>query len=117
MQHDRKWFRHLPHSVYQATDADGTVLYIGRTLNPVQRLSHHLYSSRWADDNVLVGIQEVPNWYAARMVEAKLIAIHRPVHNAQPEGRALAEYEDAIRRGWAPNLDPTIKTLAEWLGR
>lgn len=75
----------VPHFVYRYYDADGTLLYVGVTIDPKQRHMNHGYQSPWFRDIAsyrLTGpfISEDAGT-RARAYERQTIFNEHPLHN------------------------------------
>lgn len=93
IDHDR------PHFVYRCFDADGELLYVGMTANPVQRLSGHRSASHWFSEVAsftLIGpfVGSDARTRATR-VERALIDAEAPPYNAD---RSVAASDGFARR-------------------
>lgn len=84
-----------PCVVYRAFAADDSLLYIGLTAHPVDRLRQHAYgldASYWWRDVARIEYEPVPNRIVGAAVEAEAIRTERPLHNCQhARGRGSAE--------------------------
>lgn len=69
-------------ALYRHFDADGCLLYVGISLNAVQRLSQHS-DSPWAQDIRNVTVEMHPTRQGALTAEAEAIRVERPLHNHQ----------------------------------
>lgn len=67
--------------VYRAYDTDGTLLYIGVTLNLKQRISAHRSKSDWCHDDVVFVGKPAGGRGQAELLEARAIRRFRPPHN------------------------------------
>lgn len=78
-----------PHWVYRAVDATGTVLYVGCTMYPEQRMQAWAngaagsakVAGRWFDHVATIHWQEYPNYRTASRAERAAIEAHRPSFN------------------------------------
>lgn len=89
-----------PRTVYSHRAADGTVLYVGATVNLTTRTHDHKVESPWWAQVATVETETVvPEGGEWRIVEARLIGEARPPYNKQchgPDGNwraALAAHE------------------------
>lgn len=80
-------------TVYDITDADGTVVYVGATVDPTARLRNLRACAPWWQASYDMRPHAVMfDREEARRVEARRIAHLRPPHNAQHAGRHTATY-------------------------
>lgn len=83
--------------VYRALNAEGDILYVGVTRDPVQRFSFHEYQTPWWNlvDHVELS-QEFLERRDAEDAEARAISTLRPLFNKHypifPEGAQVAEF-------------------------
>lgn len=82
-----------PGYVYVIQDAEGSVLYVGKTINPVGRLASHRATKRWWPTPgrlTLLGVEAPGRPEAhARAYELEAIAIRdlEPIHNIAGRAR------------------------------
>lgn len=69
-----------PHSVYVHLAADGTVLYVGISLDAIQRTAAHR-NGGWWEQVASIRIERLPDRAAALAREAELIAELKPIYN------------------------------------
>lgn len=69
-----------PTALYRHFDGQGCLLYVGVSLNALQRLSEHRYSY-WIDRVARVDIERFPSREAALAAEREAIRIEKPLHN------------------------------------
>lgn len=81
--------------VYRAFAHDGTLLYVGQTVNVRRRLSAHKGSSTWWPYMVRNTIVEYPNRSAALIAEYDAILTESPRHNFVWDG-------DYFGQGYCP---------------
>lgn len=80
------------HTVYQYFAADGTLLYIGMTVDFTQRDEQHRYRAPWYPQAARHELEALPTRESARTRETVLIRERYPVHNRvhqpgkRPEG-------------------------------
>lgn len=68
--------------IYRLTDAAGEVLYIGRSVNPLDRLkAHHRTGAEWASRAVGVEAWGPFHWEDAVRLEREAITAERPPGN------------------------------------
>ncbi|MEU9470456.1 GntR family transcriptional regulator [Streptomyces avermitilis] len=68
-------------ALYRLYGADDTLLYVGISLEPDQRLKKHRWTQRWGD---LIARQEIEwfdTWAAAESAERQAVQVERPIHN------------------------------------
>jgi predicted HTH domain antitoxin len=70
-------------SLYRHYDSFGELLYVGISLNALNRLSQHREVSAWFSDIVKVTIQSLPNRHEALEAETKAILEEQPKYNIQ----------------------------------
>ena len=87
--------------VYRCFDADGVLLYVGRTSRPRSRLKAHSILSPWWKNGVRVQIKLHKNRDASVIAERDAIRTERPLFNIQmqcppgsPRERIFAAMED-----------------------
>jgi hypothetical protein len=74
--------RQRPHFLYRAFDAEGQLLYIGRTWEPWRRFSSH-GQSPWRPFAARVEWEFVGDYEAAKQAEAHAIRSEHPIHNVR----------------------------------
>jgi|TARA_R100001530_G_scaffold45811_4_gene34467 excinuclease UvrABC nuclease subunit len=81
-------------SLYRHFDGDGELLYVGVSLNAVNRLSQHKVGSGWAGEIKRVDIDHYPTREEALEAETNAIVDENPLHNIRKKvnGRG-PEYE------------------------
>ena len=67
-------------ALYRHFDASGRLLYVGMSVNPVQRLAQH-YDSVWADEIARVDINYFSDRTTAAAAEREAILTEKPLHN------------------------------------
>lgn len=70
-----------PTYVYRASDAAGSLLYVGITHDPDQRLKSHRYKAQWWKDASRMEWLLFPNRRAALDAEREVIDTEHPSHN------------------------------------
>lgn len=68
-------------ALYRHFDKHGQLLYVGISLNAINRLAQHGNSAAWFDQIARVTIQWLPSRASALAAEAIAIAGERPIHN------------------------------------
>lgn len=68
-------------AIYRFFDADGTLIYVGQTADPFNRLRLHGVETAWADEIVRVEIHRVKTRRDARLLERQVIADEAPLYN------------------------------------
>lgn len=71
----------LPHIVYRAYAADGTLLYVGCSVDVAARLRQHGRRSLWHPLAVRVEQTRYSNYFTGRAAEAEAIRAESPVCN------------------------------------
>lgn len=73
-------------ALYRYYDADGRLLYVGISYNPISRQSQHSSSSAWYRECDRMTAQWFATRFEALEAEAKAIRLENPIHNkARPE--------------------------------
>lgn len=75
-------------TVYRIYDADGRLLYVGMSINAVQRLAAHRYQQEWWPRVARVDIEHFVGRKAAARAEALAIETEAPEFNVNP-GRCV----------------------------
>lgn len=68
-------------ALYRHFAADGTLLYVGISLSPIDRLSQHMEGSRWAEQIARIEIEWHDDRADAERAERAAIMEDRPRHN------------------------------------
>lgn len=84
----------VPTYVYRCYDSVGTLLYIGCTNQPIQRVETHRRTSWWGDRFDHVRYTVFPNREKALAVENAAIYAERPICNAKGRWYQLDPRED-----------------------
>lgn len=87
--------RQQPHWLYRMYDADGVLLYIGQTSNPVGRFTAWLGRActnrrPWVLTVTRVDWRRYPNHDAVVAAEKLAIETERPIHNRDHQPRRVA---------------------------
>lgn len=69
------------YTVYRHLDADGVLLYVGMTRNPMARLDRHFARSPWIYDAVRVDMVHYDTFDEAAKAEARAIRTESPLFN------------------------------------
>lgn len=69
--------------LYRHFSADGSLLYVGISLNAISRLAAHYEGSHWSNQISKVEIEKFTTRSAARSAEWQAILKERPLHNIQ----------------------------------
>ncbi|MDI3335844.1 GIY-YIG nuclease family protein [Defluviimonas aestuarii] len=69
------------YTVYRHIDADGVLLYVGMTRNPMARLDRHFARSPWIYDAVRVDMVHYESFEEAAKAEARAIRTESPLFN------------------------------------
>jgi predicted GIY-YIG superfamily endonuclease len=80
----------LTHALYRHFAADGTLLYVGITMNAPRRLKEHSRHSGWWDNVARVEIEQFPTRAAVIDAERHAIKLEKPLHNFM-HNRALPQ--------------------------
>jgi len=92
-------------AVYRHFDADGRLLYIGCSHDPLYRFMGHKSASSWAHEVANISVQWFDDREAALEAERKAIMTDRPAHNAIPGERQY--------KPWPANQGHVL--LCEWV--
>lgn len=80
----------MPTAVYRCYAEDGTLLYVGASIYPDQRIEQHRTSkaqrSTWTADLARVEVEWFDSRYAAEAAEERAIRDESPVANRRPGG-------------------------------
>lgn len=88
-------------AVYQHLNANGEILYIGVSINPMARFGRHRSCSPWAHQVASVSIEWFDSQAEAYAEERRLVAIHQPPMNRHMIHRKGFEPEKLAQRfGW-----------------
>lgn len=77
--------------VYRHFDADGRLLYIGCTCDPVVRIALHRAQSRWYEQIARIEMVRYPDPTLAIEAEADAIRVERPPYNTTGKPRGVSE--------------------------
>lgn len=98
------------HTLYRFFDADGRLLYVGRTINPARRWREHEKKSPWFTAVAQVTRQVFATATEVDHAERRAIATERPLHNIALNPNApvrpavtlapLPDEEDSLRVRW-----------------
>ena len=109
-----------PCALYRHYAVDGTLLYVGQTANPMQRLASHASSSTWHTSIARIDLEWHPSRSAALRAERRAIEAERPVHNIpctpQTGPRRPYRRSNAPFARWARENRVKQKAIAEALG-
>jgi len=87
-------------SLYRHFEKDGTLLYVGISLNHVVRLSQHKAASPWFEKIATVTIEQFETRAEALKAETKAVVKEKPLHNIQKQGEPEPpprKFDDAHR--------------------
>jgi predicted GIY-YIG superfamily endonuclease len=85
-----------PHALYRFRNADGELLYLGRSNSPFRRADEHRHSKQWITQAVRIDLEWVPA-ELVRDFEREAIQAERPRFNIQHNGgRVRVEVEAEI---------------------
>lgn len=85
-------------AVYQHLDADGRILYIGVSINPMARFGQHRGCSPWVLQVATITVEWFDSQAAAYAEERRLVAIHQPPMNRHMIHRKGFEPEKLAQR-------------------
>lgn len=74
-------------ALYRHFNADGTLLYIGISINPLMRTRLHSVNSDWRLDIATITVQWFSDKATALEAERAAIAKEKPLHNGAPRGK------------------------------
>jgi len=114
----------LPASVYRLFDADGHLLYVGMSCDPLRRWSEHARKAWWAE---VARLELEPHGTWEEAAEAEALAIRReaPAHSdPTPETPRFREGADvrlaALLEGAPPGgltFSEVVQAMAGYMGR
>lgn len=117
-------------ALYRHFDADGTLIYVGVTANPLQRLAAHECGSAWIQEIARTDYEWFPTLALALAAEATAIRSERPRYNIrcaaevrprEPRRRPRTPFGQWMRQTGARQVDvaaalnvsqPTVSKLA-----
>ena len=111
--------RHIPVALYRLFSASGDLLYIGQSIIPDWRMSHHRINAPWAQEVALISVCWFPNKAEAMIAEAETIASEKPRHNIahKKEPRKLApQIGGRVLRKWLDENGISVAEFAERIG-
>lgn len=114
-------------ALYRHFSADGRLLYVGISLNTVQRTAQHRNGAHWFRDIARIDIEWLPERASALASEAVAIATENPLWNLarpaysgpeplaqlEPAQRQMEVPEGSLRPGWAV-IDRESKAADGW---
>jgi predicted GIY-YIG superfamily endonuclease len=106
------FFASLPTTVYVATAADESVLYVGMTGNLAERMHAHRAASSWWPMMAALSIETHPNRAAAARRETELVEQLKPPHNAVNKPSAWRERDEmvlALCQSGMPQVDIAVE--------
>lgn len=80
------------HVLYRFFDAEGQLLYVGRTISPRTRLKSHVHHAWWSDEIHNVVIERLASHDELVLAEMKAIRAEEPRYNAIRYGRPLMHF-------------------------
>lgn len=87
----------LPHDVYRVRDSEGTLLYVGCSVDAFRRVRQHKHEhQQWCAVASTVDVVQYQDLKTARYVEAVAIAHEAPLWNAKQERRAFHRGGDPL---------------------
>lgn len=108
-----------PGAVYHHVNAEGKILYIGCTVNPMARFAIHRSQSSWAKSVVRIDIHWFPTMAEALVEERRQIESICPPFNRQYSGRGPANYRTNLGHQhlskWMSETGVTERDLARHL--
>lgn len=107
-----------PAAVYRHINADGATIYIGCSVNPIQRTATHTSASPWIRDVASIIIEWFDTVDAALAAEAAMIEAEAPIHNTKhcrtnSRRNVLAP---KLLAEWMATEGVTVQALAARLG-
>lgn len=67
--------------LYRHFDAEGRLLYVGASMNVMQRILQHSGSSWWFPDIVRIELEHMPDAATAKLAEIEAILTEKPLYN------------------------------------
>jgi predicted GIY-YIG superfamily endonuclease len=101
----------LKHDLYRHFSADGTLLYIGDSLNSINRLTQHKQNADWFHDISRVEVEKFSNRNTALAAERRAIKTENPKHNIR-----LQRHDKMTNAPKVPEIKNDIDAI-ELLGR
>lgn len=102
-------------TLYRFYSEDDTVLYIGRTIDPVARFRQHRQDKPWWDEVVRIDIDRYETDEDLAVAERDAIKAERPRYNVvfnRLRGRAAGEFLRA--NGWSGSINRNSWTHPRW---
>jgi hypothetical protein len=87
-------------NLYRHFDFEGALLYVGVSINAINRLSQHKVAAHWFDDISKVEIENYPTREEALKAEREAIIEEKPLHNLKipkVKPKPLAEKQEERR--------------------
>lgn len=79
-----------PTKLYRHFDREGVLLYVGVSLNALQRLAAHRNSSHWFNQITRVEVETLPSREEALVAEREAVLNEKPKHNVKLQYKAPA---------------------------
>lgn len=86
-------------ALYRHFDRDGALLYVGISLNSIQRTMQHRQGARWFEQIARIAIEWLPTREAAEAAERAAIKAERPKFNVV-HAAGVANPAEATESGW-----------------
>lgn len=98
-----------PFALYRFFAADGTLLYIGQTMDPPIRWGAHGQTKTWWPEVVRIEVSRFATRADAESAEATAVRAEGPIHNVVHAGR--------VRSAWNPStpVRPVAQRILKWL--
>lgn len=86
--------------VYRMYDADYRLLYVGHSINAIQRLQGHASTAAWFEDIDTITVEHFDTVDQAQTAEREAIAAEQPAHNVNHTKRPRRKREPVDRSTW-----------------
>ncbi len=100
-----------PTDVYELYDRDGTLLYVGISLNLAQRMEQHRGAKRWWQNVKRIEVRHCSSRAHALFWEYVTIQTRRPRYNIQGQAKEPLAYPDAAL---ICAISASLQTVSGW---
>ncbi len=94
------------HILYRFWAADGSLLYIGLTMDPGTRWRAHRHTQPWWATVAMVTIEHFPDRETVTLAEVAAIKAEKPKHNVRDAGSRKGKKRQSRRRVLAVSVCP-----------